>query len=113
MTRRTYDCQACGACCRSPRYNRERGIVDYVQVFPTDVLFRLRGLRAMWTVRNGDGEWHMRLAEDGRCAVLRGEIGVHATCGIYEVRPQVCRNLEPGSDKCVAARIERGLDPKP
>jgi len=113
VTRKTYDCQACGACCTNNRHNRDQGIVDYVQVFPSDSLFRLRGLRAMWTVRNADGEWHMRLTEDGRCATLRGDIGSHVTCGVYEVRPSVCRNLEPGSDKCVTARLERGLPAGP
>lgn len=67
----------------------------------------------MWTVRNADGEWHMKLTEEGRCVTLRGEIGQAATCGVYEVRPAVCKNLEPGSDKCITARVEAGLSAKP
>ncbi len=113
MGRKEYDCQACGACCMNPKYNRKSAITEYVQVFPTDILFSMKGLRAQWTVRNSDDEWHMRLEPDGRCSALQGKIGDHATCGIYDLRPSVCRRLEPGSDKCITARREHGLDPRP
>lgn len=104
-----YDCQPCGACCRNPAFNREHGLVDYVQVFPADALFKMKGLRATLTARNGDGEWHMRMNERDRCVALEGEIGHHTACGIYALRPGVCRRVEPGDDKCIIARQENGL----
>lgn len=38
--------------------------------------------------------------EDGRCRNLQGTLGENIGCGIYEDRPQVCRDFEAGSDRC-------------
>jgi len=104
-----YDCQSCGACCRNPSFNREHDLVDYVQVFPADQLFKLKGLRGTLTLRNDADEWHMRLTPDGHCIALQGTTGKHTACGIYALRPGVCRRVQPGDEKCVIARRERGL----
>lgn len=48
-----------------------------------------------------------------RCAALTGRIGVQVACGIYEWRPNPCRELEPGSDACRRARMRHGLAPLP
>ena len=42
---------------------------------------------------------------------LTGTVGVRAACGIYEWRPNPCRELEPGSDGCERARARHGLPP--
>lgn len=44
-----------------------------------------------------------------RCAALTGRIGQRVACGIYEWRPNPCRELEPGSDACLRARARHGL----
>ncbi len=44
-----------------------------------------------------------------RCAALSGKIGERIGCGIYEWRPNPCRELEPGSDACEQARRRHGL----
>lgn len=44
-----------------------------------------------------------------RCAALSGRIGEKATCGIYEWRPNPCREFEEGSDACGQARRRHGL----
>ena len=46
-----------------------------------------------------------------RCAALAGKVGERAACGIYEWRPNPCRELEPGSDACERARARHGLPP--
>lgn len=46
-----------------------------------------------------------------RCFALRGEIGQTVTCAVYEHRPSLCRNLQPGDDKCIRARGRHGLPP--
>ena len=107
--RQPYECQPCGACCRNPLFNREHGLTEYVQVFPTDALFKLKGLRTSHTFGNENNELHMRLTEDGHCVALEGETGKHTACGVYELRPGVCRRVQPGDDKCIIARRERGL----
>ncbi len=68
-----------------------------------------------------DGLWvtvtdsisRMRGTDHGRprCAALSGRIGEKATCGIYEWRPNPCREFEEGSDACAQARRRHGLEP--
>lgn len=111
MTERVPDCQRCGACCRNPRHNRAHGILDYVDVVPTDRLFQRRGLRERWTFRTDEGTHHMKLRRDGRCEALEGDIARFVSCGIYAFRPQVCRNLQAGTPQCLEARAEAGLGP--
>jgi len=108
-SRPIYECQPCGACCRNPDYNRQYGLIDYVQVFPVDQLFKLKGRRAELTQRNDEDEWHMRMTQDGHCIALEGTTGQHTSCGIYDIRPGVCRRVQPGDEKCIIARQERGL----
>jgi hypothetical protein len=55
---------------------------------------------------------------DPRCEQLQGEIGSHAWCGIYRVRPSPCRELQPSfydgltpSPQCDRARARFGLPP--
>ena len=84
-------CQACGACCAYsadwPRFGLETEAE--IEAIPRDYVDDARG-----TMRcNGD-----------RCAALTGEVGVATACGVYTVRPQVCRSCEPGDDSCVLAR---------
>lgn len=103
------DCQSCGACCRNPRHNRGGGILDYVDVVPSDRLFQRRGLREQYTWLSPEGTRHMRLRPDGCCTALEGTIGRFASCGIYRLRPAVCAALEPGTPQCMEARRENGL----
>jgi len=39
-----------------------------------------------------------------RCAALAGEVGSRAQCSVYENRPLVCREFQPGSEDCIMAR---------
>jgi Fe-S-cluster containining protein len=85
---------------------------DYVDVRPTDTLLRKARLARRFVVTNAAGESHMRLDRDQQhCAALRGTLGRSVECSIYEDRPEVCRLMEPGSDRCLAARREKGVDP--
>jgi uncharacterized protein len=45
-----------------------------------------------------------------RCAALTGRIGVSTSCGIYALRPDVCRACDPGDDACLTARRHFQLD---
>ena len=44
-----------------------------------------------------------------RCAALTGHIGERVACGIYEWRPNPCREFSEGSDACGRARQRHGL----
>ena len=96
-------CTSCGACCASFRVDfsvcetqAEGGSVpDGLTVSVTDTISRMRG--------TDHGQ--------PRCAALSGRIGEKATCGIYEWRPNPCREFEEGSDACGQARRRHGLPP--
>ena len=97
----SHPCLTCGACCASFRVDFARDELDEhggtvpigltVEVTPTTA--RMRGTDHVPT----------------RCAALTGKIGAHAACGIYEWRPNPCRELEPGSGACERARARHGL----
>jgi len=89
-------CQSCGACCAYsanwPRFSIETD--EALEQIPTKfVNERLSGMRC-------DGD---------RCSALLGEIGIATACGIYAVRPEVCRTCMPGDDECAMARRKFGL----
>ena len=89
-------CQACGACCSySPNWPRftteDDAALDLIpEKFVNE---KLSGMRC-------DGD---------RCSALSGKIGVATSCGIYAVRPEVCRTCMPGDPECDMARRRHGL----
>ena len=98
-------CTACGACCASYRVDfsvyeldsQGGSVPDGLTVEVTDHTSRLRGTDHT----------------PPRCAALTGKIGQRVGCGIYEWRPNPCRELEPGSDGCIKARRRHGLPELP
>lgn len=46
-----------------------------------------------------------------RCQALQGVVGERVACGVYEQRTSICRELQPGDDKCNKARARYGLAP--
>ncbi|MGG7517209.1 YkgJ family cysteine cluster protein [Allorhizobium undicola] len=91
-----FDCQSCGACCAYsedwPRFSLE-----------TDE--QIAAIPAKFVAANECG---MKF-ENGRCTALTGEIGKHVGCGVYAVRPQVCRDCMPGDPECRIAREALGF----
>ncbi|RWK44304.1 YkgJ family cysteine cluster protein [Mesorhizobium sp.] len=91
-----FDCQSCGACCSySSEWPR----------FSTEDDAQLELIPQKYVAADEAG---MRC--DGvRCSALSGEVGKSTICGIYEVRPDVCRACMPGGDDCLMARKAHGL----
>ncbi|MBR0716684.1 YkgJ family cysteine cluster protein [Bradyrhizobium liaoningense] len=89
-------CQSCGACCgysaNWPRFSIESD-EELEKIPPAFVNERQSGMRC-------DGD---------RCSALQGKIGVSTSCGIYAVRPEVCRTCMPGDAECAMARRKFGL----
>lgn len=101
-----YDCTQCGACCVS-----DFDSVDYVHLLEQDIdrMTDDEQERFIYVEQTyGKSQSSMRTCRDRkgncRCAALTGEIGVEVACSIYERRPNVCRNFEPGTDICDYAR---------
>jgi Fe-S-cluster containining protein len=100
-----FDCQACGACCVA---------AGPVAVYPADVRVprhRTRSVRRMVgfaSYEADDGVRCMKADDDGRCGALKGQPGIAVSCGIYDRRPAVCADFQPGSDFCRDARRNAG-----
>jgi hypothetical protein len=48
--------------------------------------------------------WRFLLNTEGRCAALDVSVPGRFPCSIYDVRPDDCRIVEPGSPACLEAR---------
>lgn len=55
------------------------------------------------TARSPEGLHVMKRGEDGWCVALNS---VHMNCGIYDVRPSVCRRFVMNGPYCKAIRAE-------
>ncbi len=97
------DCLTCGACCT---------FFFAVGVKPSDDA----PPETVWNLTDESGEiivdsYLKRDAETLFCASLETTADGKMPCGIYERRPQTCRNFEAGSDKCHALRRIYGYEP--
>jgi hypothetical protein len=92
------DCIDCGACCRSG-----------FDVVPVGMGERARKRHPELVVAREPG-FAMR-REGDHCAALTGSPAGPYICVIYEDRPRVCRELEPGGKHCLMARFRVGLAP--
>lgn len=94
-------CLACGACCMSFR----------VSFYWAEA--EARGLPAALTEQVTP--FHACMAGTNsaqpRCAALEGVAGGAVACSVYEHRPDPCREVEPGDDKCTRARGKHGWTP--
>jgi hypothetical protein len=88
------DCLACGACCVKNEVILERKDITRFRRGGREDL-----LRPPYT-RRKDGKLVLVLARGGRCKHLARD----NKCGIYEMRPEMCRIFPPGSECCLGAR---------
>lgn len=102
-------CQSCGACCFNPPENREEGTTEYVTIEARDSIRRRPELLRRYA-QERDGELHLKVLPDHRCAALLGSLGKRVRCAIYAQRPSPCRRVEAGSDLCHRYRREQGLE---
>jgi hypothetical protein len=91
-------CNACGACC------------SYSALWPRFTLESEAAIARLPGAFVDDGAAGMRCAGT-RCCALVGEVGVATSCSVYELRPDVCRECQPGDDACAMARSRFGLPP--
>ncbi|MGD0820353.1 MAG: YkgJ family cysteine cluster protein [Desulfomonilia bacterium] len=94
----TITCRRCGTCCLADMiaYVTKEDMDRWISQGRSDILHIIENEQAFWA---GD---HLVSARDGRpltgCPFLTWEKGGYA-CSIYETRPGVCRNYEPGSSQ--------------
>jgi len=88
------DCLTCGACC---------AVYKEVPIDPEEPLLEER---PELTTDSRVGPVMRRVGD--RCIAMALADGKHR-CSIYEIRPQVCRDFEPGSEDCLSACQRMGL----
>jgi hypothetical protein len=93
-TLETLDCMTCGACCRDNDVVLEREDFARWRAAGRHDLEAPEFLRAR--------KKKLRVLPNGDCVHLRGNL-----CGIYELRPNNCRNFPAGSECCLFARDEQ------
>lgn len=96
------ECLACGTCCFSE-------LEAYVRVTGDD--YARLGDRAEQLVSFDGVNAHLRMLE-GHCAALEiDQAARRFVCGVYELRPQICRDLARGSGECSAERAVKAERP--
>ncbi len=96
-------CQQCGACCANFRVDFSVYELDeHGGSVPVSLTVPVNGNTCR--MRGTD---HVPI----RCAALMGQVGQRVGCGIYEWRPNPCREFSEGSNACNRARARHGLAP--
>ena len=97
------ECQRCGACCAQYRVSFywaeawSRGLPDSM----------VEKVNAQMVCMAGTNR------ADPRCIALQGTVGANVRCSVYALRPEPCRQVEPGDERCAEARGHKGLPPLP
>ncbi len=96
------DCVACGRCCHHGPSTVHLLVSDEVRV-----LGRADGpeiLRRLTLLDHRPPGWRFVENTGERCAALDVSSPGRYPCAIYDVRPDDCRLVEPGSPSCLEAR---------
>jgi Fe-S-cluster containining protein len=100
MPTTTYECDGCGACCRTfPIFASDDDALGEPRIAAEG-----RRLPEQFAA----GTWHYRLFPLpflDACAFL----GEGDRCTIYQTRPQTCRTFAAGGEQCQQARQRQGL----
>lgn len=100
------DCQTCGACCVS---HADEGTLADVSSADRERMskrtIRLHVLnestKTVWKHQSGGPLHGMKACV---CTALVGSALHRVRCSIYAERPDVCREFEPGSERCRSAK---------
>jgi uncharacterized protein len=96
----TYNCQYCGACCK------HRDDPKWIEVTAEDA----KKIPLAW-LQVGDIEpFAMRQTDSGRCVAFEWEVGKHCRCSIYDIRPSICRKVQPHDEICEKLRIMNNVN---
>ncbi|MBS1958488.1 MAG: YkgJ family cysteine cluster protein [Bdellovibrionales bacterium] len=106
MSAESNPCISCGACCA-----RFRVSFDSLEKVPPAYHYPLSPYKnALKSKIDSEGR--------PRCTALRGALGNHVSCGIYDFRPSPCRAFRysyegggPREERCDQARASIGLAP--
>lgn len=107
------DCQKCGACCLAVAWGGKTQPFAEVDLDEVKALEKALPGATVDVCRSGwafeEPAVAMQVKPNGRCVALQGNVGRSVSCSVYGVRPAGCREFEPGSEKCLEIRRERGI----
>jgi Fe-S-cluster containining protein len=103
------DCVACGRCCHHGPQTVHLLETDEERVQASPDGERI--LRRLTVLDPRPPGWRFLRNEGDRCAALDVSVPGRYPCAIYEVRPDDCRIVEPGSPACLQARALGHLGP--
>lgn len=102
-----YDCQKCGLCCLSDiPDNVGRASNYYAEVTDADLERIPEAYHQFVCAPDLHGHHYQGLRvnkahpDGSACIALKGRVLVDCRCDVYEGRPRVCRDFEPGSRAC-------------
>jgi Fe-S-cluster containining protein len=87
------DCMTCGVCCSNKQDPK------WIEVTEQDAVLKID----LTLLQQGDIETYAMRQCNGRCVTLRGNLGERCLCAIYPTRPSICREVQPGSEICLAS----------
>ncbi|HEY8042445.1 MAG TPA: YkgJ family cysteine cluster protein [Polyangiaceae bacterium] len=96
------DCVACGRCC-----HHGPSTVHLLDADEARVMARPDGaelLRRLTVLDDRPPGWRFVVNDGERCGALDVSVPDRYPCSIYDVRPDDCRMVEPGSAACLEAR---------
>ena len=96
------DCVACGRCC-----HHGPSTVHLLEADEARILARPGGaetLRRLTILDDRPPGWRFVTNTGVRCGALDVSVPGRYPCSIYDVRPDDCRLVEPGSPSCLEAR---------
>lgn len=100
-----YECDQCGACCRSLIVE-----ADWLDAAREPKLLTLNPhVRTLDDLRDTGKVVMMYDTKTRACPFLVGQHGEKCSCSIYPTRPNECVGCEPGSPKCQQARLLKKL----
>lgn len=101
-----FDCQECGACCADGLLVNLTGTdLERIGHPLRNLLLQPPSIFDMVVF----GRPPVMRQRAGRCVCLRGEVGKSVQCDIYEIRPDCCREVEPGGEGCLWIRERAGM----
>lgn len=92
-------CLSCGACCMTYRVSFYWADAD-ARGLPATLTERVNAHLSCMAGTN---------AKAPRCAALSAGPGGEVSCSVYAQRPEPCREVQIGDDKCRHARARHGL----
>jgi Fe-S-cluster containining protein len=96
-------CLSCGACCMTYRVSFYWADAD-ARGLPSALTEQVNAHYSCMAGTN---------AKAPRCAALQAEPGGRYACSVYGQRPEPCREVQIGDDKCLQARARHALPALP